>query len=306
MWQLIKPRINISLLLQAVHKRLLLEPVVIATFIATLASFLGFISIFVFLVIESLPFVSSGDQYGALSVLWFPPEDSYGLISMIYGTLIVTIIALLFASPFSLLSAVFVGELLSPRLRGYAKTSMELLAGVPSIIYGLLGIEVVSRLVKQTFGLSDGSTILTAGIVLAIMILPTVMTVSEDAIKRVPQSHKDAAQGLGLTQLEKIVHVIFPMALPGIVSANLLGIGRALGETMAVMLIIGSVDRLPEPLFNILQPATTITTKLGREAAESIGFGIHWNAMVALALILLVMVISVSAAAFIIQKRRFA
>ena len=140
----------------------------------------------------------------------------------------------------------------------------------------------------------DGNTLATAGCLLAIMILPTVLTLSEDAMRAVPAEYREIALGLGLSKWQMATGVVLPQALPGIMGAVLLGIGRAMGETIAVMLVVGSLDRIPDPWFNIFSSGQTIPSKLGREAAESIGEGTHWSALMALGLTLFIMVLLIN------------
>jgi phosphate transport system permease protein len=267
-----------------------IEPIMLVTLIPTLLSTMVVLAIFIFLLIDSYPvFISMGLDF-LIGREWYPIEGIYGAFPMIYGSLTVTILSLIFSLPLAIGSAIFVSEFLSEKWRVWIKGCMELLAGIPSIVYGLIGITMLSELVKSTLALGDGSCILTASILLGIMILPTIMTVSEDAIHNVPEEYREASLGLGLTRTEMVVNVVLPLAKPGVLSSILLGIGRAIGETMAVMLVIGSIDRLPNPFYNILLPAQTITSKLGREAAESLGSGLHWNALVGLGLLLFVIV----------------
>jgi len=142
--------------------------------------------------------------------------------------------------------------------------------------------------------LIDGNGILTAGILLAIMILPTIMTLAEDALRAVPREYRETAWSLGLTPITTVFHVVAPRAFPGIVGAVFLGLGRAMGETIAVMLVIGGLDRIPQPWYNLTAPAQSIPTKLGREAAEAMGSDLHWSALIGLSLILFLMVMSLA------------
>ncbi|QPJ65236.1 MAG: phosphate ABC transporter permease subunit PstC [Candidatus Nitrohelix vancouverensis] len=222
---------------------------------------------------HSLSFFTSTD--------WFPGE-SYGALAMIYGSVMVSTLALVTALPFALAGAVTASEFLSPRLRLVFKAAMELMAGVPGIVYGLLGAALLALWVKDWFGLIDGNTLFTAGILLGVMILPTIMTLAEDAIHSVPREFRETAASLGLPPLQAFFRVVFPQALPGIVGAVLLGLGRALGETIAVMLVIGGLDMIPSPWFDWFAPGQSIPSKLGREAAEAIGSGMHWNALLGL------------------------
>jgi len=216
------------------------------------------ITILVYLIWESLPVLQERGWSFFFGRDWHSGEI-YGAMPMIYGSIMVTGLALAIVLPFALGSAIFTAEFLPRRNRLLVKSVMELLAGVPGIIYGLIGVAVLAPWVKQAFDLVDGSAIVTAGILLAIMILPTIMTLSEDAMRAVPGEYRDTALGLGLTKVETVFRVVFPHALPGIAGAIFLGLGRAMGETIAVMLVIGSLDRIPQPWFDV---ATKITSYL--------------------------------------------
>ena len=249
--------------------------------------------LFSFLVIESLPvFQNQGWDFLA-GTEWFPGE-SYGALPMIVGSLWVTLLAVGLVLPVALGSAVFTSEYLSPAMRWRVKSVMELLAGVPGIIYGLMGVSFLAVWVRDVFGLIDGNTLFTAGLLLAMMILPTVMTLSEDALQAVPGEYRQSALALGLTRLETVWRGVLPQAMPGIAGAVFLGLGRAMGETIAVMLVIGGLDRMPSPWFNVFSPAQNIPAKIGREAAESLGFGLQWSALMGLGLVLFVMVMSLT------------
>lgn len=257
--------------------------------------------IFLFLARDSLKiFMTSGINF-IRGTVWNTGEDVYGALPMIIGSTLVTTIAMLIAVPIGIGSAIFTSEILPARLRIIAKSIMELLAGIPSIVYGLIGIAILVPFIHDTFSLLTGRTVLTAGILLGIMVLPTIMTISEDALKAVPTEYRDAALGLGLTRMEMIEHCVLPQAFPGIIGAVLLGIGRAFGETMAVMLVIGGIDRLPFSLVSqILLPSQTMTSKLGREVAEASYGSLQWSALIGLGLILFIMVIGITFAADII------
>jgi phosphate transport system permease protein len=252
------------------------------------------LGLFAFLVLESIPIFRSEGGSFLTGRDWFPGE-SYGALPMIYGSFLVTGVALVLALPFALGSAVFASEFLAPRRRWLIKSLMELLAGVPGIVYGLLGVSFLTLWVKDFFGLIDGNVLLTAGLLLAVMVLPTIMTLSDDALHSVPGEYRDSALALGLTRWETLWRVVLPQALPGIAGAVFLGMGRVMGETIAVMLVIGGLDRVPQPWFNLFAPGQSIPSKLGREAAEALGAGLQWNALIGLGLILFVVVMGLSA-----------
>jgi len=232
--------------------------------------------------------------WSLLSRSWNPGQGEYGILSMIYGTTAVTIVALLIAVPVGVLSAIVISELLPSRYRILVKSSLEVLAGIPSIIYGLLGVAVLSVLIGNLFDLSTGRTILAGGIILAIMILPIIITLTEDALQNVPSRYREAAKVLGLYNYEVMKDTILPIAKSDIIGGILLGLGRAMGETMAMMLVIGSLDRIPDPFYNILVPGQTITSKLGREIMESAFGSLHFNSMIFMGLLLMAAVFTVT------------
>jgi len=201
---------------------------------------------------------------------WFYRHQRFGAGAMIYGSVVVSFIALLLALPLGVMSSVFLSEYLGARRRWAGKLLVETLAAVPSVVYGLLGILVLREWFGRAlapFGAWSGDTLITAGALLAIMVLPTAVTLADDALQSVGADQRAAARGLGLTRAETIVHVVLPQAWPGVLSAGLLALGRALGETIAVFLVIGRMDnQLPERLFSarpLVEPGQTLTSKLG-------------------------------------------
>ncbi len=248
-----------------------------------------------FLIAESVPVFQRQGLSFLTGAEWFGP-DEFGAWPMIYGSLATAFVASLFALPVALGSAVYTAEFLSPKPRLAVKAVMEYLAGVPGIVYGLLGMTLLAQWVRNVFDLIDGNSIFTAGLLLAIMILPTVTTLSEDALRAVPRRYRETAWSLGMNRVATAFCVSLPMALPGICGAVFLGVGRALGETVAVMLVIGGLDRVPVPWFNLFAPGQSIPSKLGREAAEALGGGYHWHALMTLGLVLFVLALCLSLA----------
>lgn len=225
---------------------------------------------------------------------WFPRAEHFGAASMIFGSAVVAAAALLFAVPFAFGAAVMTAEYLPPQLRLYAKSLIELLAGIPSVVYGLLGVLFLRPFIFEIFRRFDpesGDNLLTAGLLLGLMILPTVMTLAEDAFRGVPVEDREAARALGLTREEAFLHAVLPRAFPGLISAVFLGLGRALGETIAVYLVVGRADnRLPEALSlrPFLEAGQTLTSKLGGpEIPLAYGNPGHWSALMALAFLVL-------------------
>ena len=227
-------------------------------------------------------------------VHWNPANEQFGILPMLVGTLIVTLIAMVIAVPIGLGTAVFLSEILPVKYRLLVKSILEILAGLPSILYGLIGVAFLSIWVQDWFDLQTGRTILTAGLLLAIMVLPTIITLSDDVFQQIPWQYRENARGLGLLKNEEVFHVLFPIAKPGLMGAFLLGLGRAMGETMAVMLVIGSIDKIPSPIMNWLVPGQTITSKLGREIAESSYGSPQFAALIFMGFVLMLMVLCIT------------
>ncbi len=196
---------------------------------------------------------------------WAPDSGQFGFLPLIAGTLFSTLVALIIALPLSLGSAIFMAEIAPPRIGRIARTSVELLAGIPSVVYGLVGILVVCPILADVGGVS-GRSVAAAGIVLGVMILPTVTMISEDAIRAVPHHYREAALALGATRWQTTRRVLLPAARSGIVAAIVLGIGRAIGETMAMTMVIGNQPLVPRSIFD---PAYTLTGAIANEALEA-------------------------------------
>ena len=256
---------------------------------------LAMVGLFIY---QSLPVWRHAGWHYLTSPKWYYRSSAFGSLSMLYGTLAVAVIAMTLAVPVGLGAAVFTSEYLPPRWRLAVKITIELLAGIPSVVYGLLGILFLRDWIYQLLTPLDpvsGDTLLTAGILLAVMVLPTIMTLGDDALQGVASLQRVAARGLGLTRAETVLHVTLPQARPGLVAAALLGLGRALGETIAVFLVVGRQDnRWPERLFSLgplAEAGQTITSKLGgSETNIAYGNPLHWAAIIALGLLLLTMV----------------
>ena len=232
---------------------------------------------------------------------WDAPSGAFGAAAMIWGTVAVSAIALLVAVPVGWGAAVALTEQLPPRLARPLRSGVELLAAVPSIVYGLVGVAVLRPVVARLGDVPGGDSLLAAGLVLAVMVLPTVVAVSVDALAAVPAQVREAARALGLTRREVVRSAVLPLARPGMRAAVLLGLARALGETIAVFLVIGRADgRLPDPAsaFDaLLRPGQTLTTKLGGPEPVLAGsVGEHRAALSALALLLLVTVAAATVA----------
>lgn len=258
-----------------------------------------FLAITAFLFCQGLPSLIKGWPVFFTKADWYFRAGHYGAAAMIYGSTVVVGIAVIFAAPMAFGGAILTSEYIKGPARFVVKSFMELLAGIPSVVYGLLGLLYLRPVIFNLFGKfhpESGDNLITAGILVGVMILPTVLSLSDDAFRSVSKEEKESAKSLGLTRHETFFHAIFPKAFPGLVAAVLLGIGRALGETIAVFLVVGRADnRLPSPWYSLepfLRAGQTITSKLGgSEVNLAYGNFEHWSAVVALGLLLFVIVI---------------
>jgi phosphate transport system permease protein len=275
-------------------------------FIAAIFGVIVIFSILIFLVLEANPLPTdiwsfiSGDKWNPSGV-----TPSYGVLPLIVGTLLVTLGAMLIAVPLSLGAAIFISEIASPRIRSIIKPAIELLAGIPSVVYGFFGLIMLTEFIQEnmnpTYG--HGETWLAGSIILGIMAIPTITTVAEDAINSVPRDYKEGSLAMGATRWQTISKVVLPSALSGITAAIILGIGRAVGETMAVMMVCGNSPIIPEPISNIFSPIRTLTSTLGIEPLE-VPFGSPWyHALFGVAVLLLIITLVVNVSAvFILGK----
>lgn len=217
---------------------------------------------------------------------WFPtaqPIAQMGVKPLIYGTLWVSFGAILLALPIGLAAAIYLSEIAKKRTRSLLKPLIELLAGIPSVVYGFFGLVVIVPLIQSTFNLPVGETALAGSVVLAIMALPTIITISEDAMRNTPRAMKEASLALGASKWQTIYKVVMPYSASGITAGAILGIGRAIGETMAVLMVTGNAAVIPHTL---LAPVRTIPATIAAELGEAPNGGLHYEALFALGCIL--------------------
>lgn len=235
---------------------------------------------------------------------WFPtsqPAPLFGLQPLLMGTLWVSLFAILLALPLGLAVAIYLAELASPAMRAVLKPIVELLAGIPSVVYGFFGLIVIVPLIRTVFDLPVGETALAGAIILAIMALPTIITVAQDAISAVPRSMREASLALGASQLQTISRVVLPHSVSGIMAAVVLGIGRAIGETMAVLMVTGNSAIIPSTL---LEPVRTIPATIAAELGESPAGGAHYQALFMLGCILFIITLIISIVAEYFASKR--
>ena len=261
--------------------------------------------ILLFLVRDGYPiFVDYGTIPFLFGDTWAPTamEPLYGIFPLIVGTLLVTIGAIVFAVPLSIGCAIYVSELASPQIKNVLKPAIELLAGIPSVVYGFFGLIVLTDFIRVTFDVPTGETWLAASILLGIMALPTIISVSEDAITAVPREFKEGSLAIGATRWQTISKVIVPAAMSGIAAAIILGIGRAVGETMAVMMVAGNAAVIPDPIWNVLSPIRTLTATLGIEMGEVSVGSEHYSALFGIAVVLLIITLIINLTAVAILR----
>ncbi|MBK7572436.1 MAG: phosphate ABC transporter permease subunit PstC [Bacteroidetes bacterium] len=235
---------------------------------------------------------------------WFPtaePAVQLGVAPLILGTLLVSFFAILFALPVGLATAIYMAEVADERLRKILKPVIELLAGIPSVVYGFFGLIVIVPMIHDVFNLPVGETALAGSIVLGIMALPTIITVSEDAIRNTPRSMKEASLALGANKWQTIYRVVIPYSMSGISAAAILGIGRAICETMAVLMVTGNAAVMPKSL---LQPVRTIPATIAAELGEAPAGGVHYQALFALGCILFLITMAINIWVQAISTRR--
>lgn len=212
-------------------------------------------------------------------------EPSYGLLQLLWSSVLVTVVAMAIAIPLGVGVAVFLSEVASRRLRGIIKPIIEILAGVPSVAIGFIGIVLIGPFIAKTFGLSNGFNALNGAILLAFMSLPTIVSVSEDALRSVPQSFREASYALGGNKWVSILKVVLPAAGSGIIAACILGFGRAIGETMTVLMVTGNATAMPDSLFD---PVRTLTATIAIELGEVPFDSPHYYALFVLGLLLFI------------------
>lgn len=250
---------------------------------------IGFVVlIFAFLLSEGLPAIAEVPLENLLSTRWYPIEDHFGMMPLLLGSLIVTIGAALISIPIGLLTAIFIAEIAPRWLREILKPLVEILAGIPSVVLGFFGVVVMSALVRQTLGLPTGLTAFTGSLILGYMALPTIVSVAEDALDAVPRSYRDAALALGATKWQTIWMVTVKAARSGILTAMMLGVGRAIGETMAVMMVTGNAARMPLTLNSLFLPVRTMTATIAAEMGEVAQGSTHFHVLFAIGIALFV------------------
>jgi len=235
---------------------------------------------------------------------WYPtakPAPQFGVLPIILGTLWVSLGAILLALPFGLAVAIYMAELATRRTHRILKPTIELLAGIPSVVYGFFGLVIIVPMIQKLFNLPVGETALAGSIILGIMALPTIITISEDALRSAPRAMKEASLALGANKWQTIVRVIIPYSISGITAGVVLGIGRAIGETMAVLMVTGNSAVIPHTL---LEPIRTIPATIAAELGEAAKGGTHYQALFLLGCVLFILTLLTNTSVEYISSRR--
>ncbi|AII58912.1 MAG: phosphate ABC transporter permease subunit PstC [Dehalococcoides mccartyi] len=265
--------------------------------ITALVSILVLLAIAVFIIQGGLPLFSAVNPFDFLfGQSWSPTYDEYGILSMIVGSLLVTLGSMVIAVPLGIACAILLAEVAPQRVRNLLRPAVELLVGIPSVVYGLVGIMVIVPAIRNLGG--TGYSVLAAVLVLSIMVLPTIISISEDSLRAVPRTYRDGSLALGASQWQTIWHVLLPAARSGVGASIVLGMGRAIGETMAMIMVIGNAVIIPT---SPLDPARTLTGNIAVEI--NYAAGLHENALFATGLVLLILILILNSLATLALKR---
>jgi phosphate transport system permease protein len=273
-------------------------------FLGGVSAILFIVGIFVFITREGVGFIAGRFDPVEFftSPRWAPTSNhnkTYGALALIAGTASVTGLAMAVAVPFSLAAAVYIAEFATGRVREALKVAVELLAAIPSVVWGFIGLSVLNPLIIETFDVPVGLNVLNAGVILGLMAAPIMTTIAEDALKAVPEAYREAAEAMGATRLQVVIRVVIPAARNGLAAAVLLGVGRGFGETMAVLMASGHSINLPDSVFDSVRALTaTIAAELGETPVGSE----HYRALFTLGILLFAVTFAINLLADLIVR----
>jgi len=271
--------------------------------IAASASIIIVFLIFVFLFKEAIPFISNPGINELFSSNWIPvsfQKEQFGIYPLLSGSVLVTVIATVLLIPFGVIVAIYISEIAMGFEREILKPFIEILAGIPSVVIGFFGLVVLSPILKGMFNLNTGLTALTGAVLLALMAIPTVISISEDAIRSVPKSYKEASLALGASKLQTIFRITVPAALPGVIAAIMLGMGRVIGETMVVLMVTGNAAKISwNPFDSVRTMTATIAAEMGEVAVGST----HYSALFWIGIILMIITFGLNIVAQKVLKK---
>ncbi len=264
------------------------------------------ILIFYFLMSEGVPAILETPFSSFLGDRWYPIEEFYGFLPLIGGSLIVTIGAMIIAIPIGVGTAIYIAEVAKREVREFLKPFIEILAGLPSVLLGFLGILIVVSYMRVILNIPTGLTALTGSLLLGLLAIPTVVSVSEDALDAVPRSYRDAAIALGATEWQTIWRVTLPAARNGVLTAIMLGIGRTFGETMAVMMVTGNAPVVPTGISYLFSPVRTMTATIAAEMGEVANGSQHYHILFLIGIILFLVsfAVNITASAVVFRQKK--
>ena len=262
--------------------------------------------IFIFLLLEGLPAIQKVSLATLFSSRWYPIEDYFGLLPLIGGSIIITLGAILIAIPFGIGTAVYLSEIAPRWIRELLKPFIEILGGLPSVVLGFLGMLILSPFLRKLLELPTGLTALTGSILLGGIAIPTVVSVAEDALDAVPKSFRDASLAIGATEWQTIWRVTLPAARSGVLTAIMLGVGRAIGETMTVMMVTGNAPILPKGISDLFSPVRTMTATIAAEMGEVASGSVHYHVLflIGIVLFLISLIVNITASAVVFRQKK--
>ena len=279
------------------------KAVQLLVFICGISAIVFIIGIFIFITKEGYAFVAQMDWGEFFTTpYWFPSDEDepeFGILALMAGTASVTVLAMVVAIPFSLGGAIFIAEFATGKTREFLKVLVELLAAIPSVVWGFIGLTIMNPLIIQLFDVPVGLNVLNAGVILGLMAAPIMTSIAEDALKAVPDRYREAAEAMGATRWQVIRKVVLPAAKNGLLGAVLLGLGRGFGETMAVLMATGHAVNIPGSLFDSVRALTaTIAAELGETAVGSE----HYQALFAIGIFLFIITFLINLCADLIVR----
>ena len=257
--------------------------------------------IIAFLFFGAVPFAFEYNLFSFFTGIdWYPLSNKFGSLPLIYGSFFVTIFSTLIAIPLSIAVSLFISEIANPKLRTFLKVILEILASIPSVVFGFLGIILVGPAMETIFHIQTGLNVFTASLLLAFMSIPTIASVSEESLQAVPRNLREGSLALGATKLQTMIFVTLPSAQAGIVAGIMLGVGRAIGETMTVMMVAGGSAQIS---LSIFAPIRTITGTIATEMGEVIQGDTHYHSLFMLGLVLFLVTLTINSISSIIIKK---
>lgn len=262
--------------------------------------------IFYFLIREGLPALQEASLQNLFTDRWYPIEDYYGILPLIGGSIMITLGATSIAVPFGIGTAVYLSEIAPRNVRELLKPLVEILGGLPSVVLGFLGMLILSPFLREVMDLPTGLTAFTGSLLLGGIAIPTVVSVAEDALDAVPKSYRDASLAMGATEWQTIWRVTLPAARSGVLTAIMLGIGRAIGETMTVMMVTGNAPIMPGRIQDLFSPARTMTATIAAEMGEVANGSTHYHVLffIGMVLFLFSLAVNITASAVVFRQKK--